>query len=355
MKRNGYIDIIKFLFAIIIAEFHLNSGLFPGGRLAVEGFFMITGFLMLKSAEQKKDLEKNIGCSSLNFLKRKYEALFYTLFPSVVLSFIVISVYRETLFVEAIKRIPLLIFEIIPLNSLGFNGEYVIGVSWYLSSMFVALAVLYPLSIKFKQIFTLIICPLIVCLGYGTLAHFYGNLAVNYQYLPNTIFNTGIIRGFAGCALGCILYEVSRCLKKKNLTVFGRSIFTFLEIGLITYFLCIIHYKPKSSYDFVLIFVLFTFLLIGICGLSYTSRFLNPKWTKFFGTSSTLVVLTHYCWTPFFKKEFGDGYQNTSKVFWYVAAVVVSCILVYIQSVLLKFILTRKHKLIIFSNCCSEE
>ena len=47
-KRNGYIDIIKFLFAIIIAEFHLGTGVFPGGRLAVEGFFMISGFLMIK-------------------------------------------------------------------------------------------------------------------------------------------------------------------------------------------------------------------------------------------------------------------------------------------------------------------
>ena len=42
---NSYIDVVKFIFALIILEFHLNSGLFPGGRLAVEGFFMISGYI----------------------------------------------------------------------------------------------------------------------------------------------------------------------------------------------------------------------------------------------------------------------------------------------------------------------
>jgi peptidoglycan/LPS O-acetylase OafA/YrhL len=46
MKRNGYIDIVKFFFALVIAEFHVNSGLFPGGRLACEVFFMINGLLL---------------------------------------------------------------------------------------------------------------------------------------------------------------------------------------------------------------------------------------------------------------------------------------------------------------------
>ena len=68
MKRNGYIDIIKFVFAIMIAEFHLGSGLFLGGRLAVDGFLMITGYLMMVSVERDKHLEFNTGKSTVKFV-----------------------------------------------------------------------------------------------------------------------------------------------------------------------------------------------------------------------------------------------------------------------------------------------
>ena len=78
MKRNGYIDIIKFLFAIIIAEFHLGSGIFLGGRIAVEGFFMITGYLMLKSSEKENATDIGLGKSTASFLWKKYKARQYS-------------------------------------------------------------------------------------------------------------------------------------------------------------------------------------------------------------------------------------------------------------------------------------
>ena len=57
MKRNGYVDVIKFIFAFIIAEFHLGTGLFPGGRVAVDGFFMISAYLMMRSIERRAATE----------------------------------------------------------------------------------------------------------------------------------------------------------------------------------------------------------------------------------------------------------------------------------------------------------
>ncbi|MBO5313182.1 MAG: acyltransferase [Clostridia bacterium] len=345
MKRNGYIDIIKFLFAIIIAEFHLGSGIFLGGRIAVEGFFMITGYLMLKSSEKENATDIGLGKSTASFLWKKYKALLTFLLPATILSYIVTIACREAPFWDAIKRAPLLLFEIVPLNSTGLKGEYVVGVSWYLSSMFIALAVLYPLSEKFKQGFTYIICPLIVFLGYGTLSHFFGHLAVNYQYIGETIINSGIIRGLAGCALGCILYEVSKSISKKKPTVFARIVFTIAECAGFLYFLQIMHTKPKTLYDYLLVFVIFGFLLIGINGLSYTAYLWNPKWTKMFGTASTLIVLTHFCWLGYLKKEIGPSYNKMPQALWYALAVALSCIAVYLFSVLFKLIKSKLPKI----------
>ncbi len=344
MKRNGYIDIIKFLFAIIIAEFHFGSGLFPGGRIAVEGFFMITGYLMLKSIEKEKASNEELGKATVSFLWKKYKSLFVFLLPATILSYIVTAICKETLFGDAIKRLPLLLFEIIPLNSTGLKGEYVIGISWYLSSMFIALAILYPLAKKFRQKFTLIACPIIVLLGYGTLSHFFGHLAVNYQYIGETIINTGIVRGFAGCALGCILYETSKALSRFKPTTFAKVVFTVAEILGFLYFLQIMHTKPKTHYDYLLVFVIFLFLTIGINGLSYTTHLWNSKWTKPFGIASTLIVLTHFCWIAYLKKLIGQDFNKMPQALWYILAVALSCVVVYLFSILLKLMKAKLLK-----------
>ena len=140
MKRNGYIDIIKFVFAILIAEFHLNSGLFLGGRLAVEGFFMITGYLMLSSIERDKCPDDNLGSSTVKFISRKFSSLFPYLLPSTILASVVYAVIRKQTFAKWLASVPLLMFDIFPLHNAGFRGEYVCGISWYLSSIFIRCA-----------------------------------------------------------------------------------------------------------------------------------------------------------------------------------------------------------------------
>lgn len=345
MKRNGYIDIIKFLFAIVIAEFHLGSGVFLGGRLAVEGFFMISGYLMCRSIEKEASFSSGLAVSTVKFIWKKYKSLFFFLLPACILAYTVISIYRETSFLDAIRRAPLLLFDIIPLKSTGIKGEYVVGISWYLSSMFIALAILYPLAKKFKQKFTLLVCPILALMGYGTLSHFYGHLALNYQYIDGTILNTGLIRGIAGCALGCVLYEISKLISKKTPTIFARVIFTVLECAGVLYFFQLMHTKPKTIYDYVLVFVIFAFLLIGINGLSYTCLLWNPKWTRHLGTASTLIVLCHYYWTYYLRKVIGEDYNKGRNILWYVLAVALSCLLVYLCSLLLKLIFSKLSKI----------
>ena len=105
------------------------------------------------------------------------------------------------------------------------------------------------------------------------------------------------------------------------------------------------HTKPKSQYDYLLIFVIFGFLLIGINGLSYTSYLWNPKWTKPFGTASTLIVLTHFCWLSYLKKEIGQGYNKMPQALWYVLAVAMSCLVVYLVSILFKWLKSKLPKI----------
>ncbi len=57
-QRNGEIDIFRFVFATIIVFMHFGLGfpkinLFPSGRIGVEFYFIVTGYLMAYSSEKR--------------------------------------------------------------------------------------------------------------------------------------------------------------------------------------------------------------------------------------------------------------------------------------------------------------
>lgn len=343
-KRNGYIDIIKFFFAIIIFEFHVGTGIFPGGRVAVEGFFMISGYLMMCTIAKNKFPDDNLGISTVRFLANKYKSLFYYLLPSVIIAY-VFSCFQLNRTVEvAFTRLPLLIFDIVPLRVAGYEGVFTIGISWYLSAMFIALAVLYPFTKKFKQSFTLTVCPILVLLIYGLLSNRFEHLAVATEYLENSIIHGGLIRGLAGCGAGILLYEITNRFKGKTFKISTKIIFTILEIAGFVFAYYLIKNHPKSSYDFVALFVVFGLLLIGIGQLSFSSTIFSGVWTKPFGTWSLLIVLNHYRINVYLREIYGKDYAKTDKVFVLLAAVVVTCIVVWLIAKLLEFLFAKISK-----------
>lgn len=331
-SRNGYIDVIKFIFAIIIVEFHLGTGLFPGGRIAVEGFFMISSYLMMKYIERDKHPEDSLGISTVRFMGHKYKGLLPFLIGSVLVGNTIYCLKFERPAASVVERLPLLLFEIFPLKDAGFVGSYVVGISWYLSAMFLSMAILYPLCRKFRSGFTLIVCPLLSFLIYGFLSHSYGHIAIASTYIEGIPVNAGVLRGLAGSATGCMLYDISTRLGRKSVTPTGRAVFTVLEIAGFAYFLYAMHVHPKSEYDYILVYVILGLLLIGINGLSATARFWDPRWTKPLGTWSTLLVLNHKCWNDYLPDVLGADYIRTNRVWIFAAAVVVSCIAAYLIS-----------------------
>lgn len=346
---NSYIDVVKFIFALIILEFHLNSGLFPGGRLAVEGFFMISGYLMMNSINREKNPEKCLGSSTFDFLFHKYINLLPVLIPSAILGYIVYAIRDNRAFTAFFKRMPLLLFDIIPLKEAGFKGVYVLGISWYLSAMFFSLALLYPLCRKFKQNFTLTICPLIVIFIYGFLSHSYGHLAVASMYIDGIMINAGLLRGLAGSSLGVLLFEACQKISGRKVTKLGRTIFTLIELISILYLFYAMHFLPKSPYDYVLVFIIWYLLLIGISGISATSLLLKPKCARYCRTWSTLVVLNHCYWRDYLPKILSSECVTTNYIIIYFAAVICSCVIVYSLSKIIRLLMNKLTTLALFT------
>ncbi len=83
-KRNGEIDFLRFLFASIILLHHSSLvlcdeiWLFLGGSLAVEFFFLVSGYLLMASvvkANQKTKPSTMLGTETSDLLLRKIQSI----------------------------------------------------------------------------------------------------------------------------------------------------------------------------------------------------------------------------------------------------------------------------------------
>ena len=86
IRRNGRIDFLRCLFAVIIMLHHsryvlgYDNSIFIGGSMAVEFFFMVSGYLMMNTvpkrcaADRKNGTKPEIGSETWQFLRHKIRA-----------------------------------------------------------------------------------------------------------------------------------------------------------------------------------------------------------------------------------------------------------------------------------------
>lgn len=326
--RNSYIDLIKFVFAISIALFHLGNHYLAGGRVAVEGFFMISGYLMMKSIEREKGDGLSLGKATVRFMKRKYGTLLHFLIPSILLGMVATIIMEHRPFPEVIERLPLRLFDVFPMSALGNGGGDAVGISWYLSSMLFALSVLYPLCKKYGENFVLCAGIPVCLLIYGYLHRVFGHLAVT-TFIDGTNIPAGLLRGLAGCLAGCVLYYWTDQLGRVRLTSAGKKWVIVLETLGYAYALYAVRHHAQSQYDYVLIFLLFGLLGVGISGITGLSALYSHPRTKALGTISTLIVLNHVPWNKLLKYLYGAKYGRTPHVWLYPVCVIAACCVAY--------------------------
>ena len=90
-KRVGEMEFLRFIFSIIIVFHHSRNfignetSLFLNGAFAVEFFFILSGFLMMKSISRMNDKYENLGMETVQFIKKKY----LSLCPDMIISWII--------------------------------------------------------------------------------------------------------------------------------------------------------------------------------------------------------------------------------------------------------------------------
>ena len=133
-KHNGIIGFWKFMFCILILLFHCaekmgKNGFFESGRIGVEFFFIVSGYLMTKKALNNEEGLK---------------AFFpYVIFPFII-SFFVKGIYKA-------DQIANSIWNLLLIDMSGVRSTTVIGQTWYISVMLISMLILYPLIRRYKK------------------------------------------------------------------------------------------------------------------------------------------------------------------------------------------------------------
>lgn len=311
-KNNPTIDLLRFLFAMMIMLFHGCKNLpgqgnyFINGRIGVEFFFIVSGYLMVSSASRYAG---GGWRSTVSFIGNKIRRLS----PDVFIAwFVAFAVVQTAAGVRApgmlVKKMFSGFFEMFFIRTAGFTGQVSPNrATWYLSAMLLGMAILFPLLLKKREMFTLWFAPLAAIFLYA-----YINITWDNGLAGTTgwsgIATKGMLRALAGLCLGASCYTVADKLGRLQLKWPGKLLASlagtacFLFVGVYAY-----QYK-NSAYDFVLVMLLGIGVTIAFSGVGWVFELLSRS----FCLSKICTVLSKFSVALFLSHGY---WSNTLEVF----------------------------------------
>lgn len=256
--HNGIISFWKFMFCLMIVIFHgqifatsQEEILMIKGSIGVEFFFLVSGYLMTKSALKKQDDTTNLGKETLEFIWKKIKNFFPYILICHIMGLIVLSIY-DTM---TIKDYVLSLLDLLLVRMAGFKLTIVNGLTWYISAMLIAMIFLYPLIRKYKYNFIYIVCPLIVLLLGGWIDHTYGTIRT--PALWTGFAYKGFLRAIVELSIGSLIFVATESIKKINFTKIGKIFITIIEIfGFLIPFYASQFIPNSARYDFIMLIFL---------------------------------------------------------------------------------------------------
>lgn len=221
MPRFVILDFVRFVLAVLVAMMHFNGFAAPHkAYLAVDFFFILSGFVLSVAYERKATGQTFYRSFIVDRIARLYplHALMLLLLIPVNLLFYWTSGGQllENGWSYQDGRTYTLLLNMLMLQNVGLNtaGSWN-APSWSISvEMFVNIflgLLLIPMARK-RIIWPYLLAVAIV--SYAIIFGQFGNLGVIYERAFGFL-NTGLLRGFAGIALGIISYQLWQWLERR--------------------------------------------------------------------------------------------------------------------------------------------
>lgn len=308
MKKIASFDGLRFFAAIIIVLLHIGAYFkvpypFRQGYLAVELFFILSGFLLAKNYEiltRKATTQKN----SIQLCKTYFFHRFIRLWPEYFFATIMTFLLYET-FTNI--KIPLSFLNTFMMG--GWGGiPYIVLPFWYVTVVFWCSCLLFNILILGKEKAKTLILPITAILCLFCIFNIKRRLDSTTQLIPFAFLSGGTIRGLLGLIIGIYTYWGCQALKNYKakwnpnfvrIALFLGEIVSVIGLGYVLIF------QKKASTGLFNIYFYIPFLI----GLLYFQRatllnFLSWKIWKPFARISYSLYLAHIIVIDIFKTHY---------------------------------------------------
>ena len=233
--RNNIVELFRFIYSLLVLGYHVQFSYndekvdpFENGALAVEFYFLLSGYFLARSLEKLIKDEKTAFIKKVFFfMKNKVTALLNVHIVSIIAVIIVILCCDKSSFLDKfLPGIPsIFLVHMIIVWSSDFNKALIVP-EWYLSSMLICML--------FMVIFFLLICKIlkgifatIILVGIVLLITIITGLATSWKFNENIIYD---IRAWGEMCVGMFSYYLSIYVKSKTYGIFMEIFFKILEI-----------------------------------------------------------------------------------------------------------------------------
>lgn len=337
-NKNGNIEILRFVFSLLVLLFHINNRVniktpehftfFGNGFIGVEFFFIVAGYLLAASAQRRADCD--IVKETVNCMYKKFNKIFPVHF--FVLGFTIL-VYIYSNREKGIYDILTNVFGFLP-NALliqfsGIKSLHSVPLEWFLSSMFIAIPILYPLLLKFKKVFSVLVCPI---LSLTLIASLYINSpGIRYSNTPalGGLFIQGTIRAMAEIALGIFLFEVAKQINMAEEAKWHRILLTVTE--LFSYCVVIVYSVGETNniFDGYMIFFFALGIVITFSKKSYFANLFDNKISYYLGSLGLPIYILQVIPLTLLEKGLLDGLRLRYQI---VAVIVLTLIIAAVMN-----------------------
>ncbi len=296
MKKNCAFELYRFLFSAVILAFHgrynwniTSDKSFGAGFLAVEFFFLLSGFLMMQHQEENTDTQSSAEDQAVRYLVHRFRRLF----PLYAVSLVGAMLLRWYVYGKPITVTYL--FREMPeffMLQVFWAPMKINGALWFISAMLWAGFLVYYLVLKNKAFFTRIFFPLGLLLFCSLASVKAGHIdIVNNVYY---FWLGGFLRAFFEIGFGCSLYQIYIYIY-----IYGKATSlhkipaTILEIGLSAAVFYGMLCKTKGDGDFIMVFIISALILVLAARKGYLSKLLDNKISAYLGKISYPIFLLH--------------------------------------------------------------
>lgn len=318
-KRIVSVDFFRFLFMLQICLWHYGKcmGIMSHGYIAVEFFFILSGFFLYKSSVKKN--AKGVFDYTWDKVKRFYPEVLLTTFPAWGVCWAILDKSPWTLFNSVFF-----------LQNTGIYGGGVNHSLWYLSVLLLGGGIIYAILYNNKHLALTLILPLLVLMVYTyILKENEGDLEL---WGTRLCFYMPLWRGMAGLNLGCLLARFHE-IKLSAPMLKERRMLDFLCIMSLAG--CFVVVFSDNNYDrYALLFYCFIILSCFTRGTLVNKWFYSSAW-NYLGELSFELLLVHMPIALCMMKADEKWDLSTTVM------VVSYLVLIFVSAVLLRFIYRR--------------